>query len=103
MSLFTIAADGKSITCLACRQTSYNPNDVAQRYCGNCKIFLDPVDEAYEFDCRECGRFIISLCDPYRTDLCAMCRAIPGWFRDPDLARQLDPDYELDDNRNATC
>ncbi len=52
MSLFTIAADGKSITCLACRQTSYNPNDVAQRYCGNCKIFLDPVDAISDDEAR---------------------------------------------------
>jgi predicted RNA-binding Zn-ribbon protein involved in translation (DUF1610 family) len=88
LSLFTISADGKSITCLTCRLTSYNMNDVAQRYCGNCKVFLDPFEKAHEFDCRECGRFIISLCDPYRRDICALCRSVPGWFRDPELARR---------------
>ena len=30
---------GASITCLACGRTSYNANDVAQRYCGNCHVF----------------------------------------------------------------
>ena len=89
---YTIAPDGRSITCRTCGLTSYNPNDVAQRFCGNCHVFLDPVDEVYEFDCRECGRHIISLCDPYRVDLCVMCKAMPGWFHDPELARQLDPD-----------
>jgi hypothetical protein len=91
MSLFTIAADGKSITCLACGLISHNPNDVIQRYCGACKIFLDP-QEPYEFDCAECRRHIVSLCDPYRVEVCALCRWMPGWFRDPDLARRLDPD-----------
>jgi predicted RNA-binding Zn-ribbon protein involved in translation (DUF1610 family) len=88
MSLFTVAADGKSIACHACGLTSHNPNDVAQRYCGACKVFLDP-QEPYEFDCGKCGRHIISLCDPYRVDICAMCRSIPGWFRDSELARRL--------------
>jgi len=90
---YTLSPDGKSITCLTCRLTSYNLNDVAQRYCGNCKVFLDPVDEAYEFDCRECGRHIVSLCDPYRRDVCALCTAIPGWCFDLALASRLDPDY----------
>jgi len=36
---FTIAADGRAITCLLCGKTSYNPQDVAQRYCGHCKLF----------------------------------------------------------------
>lgn len=33
---YTIAADGKSITCLRCHQTSYHPADVDQRFCANC-------------------------------------------------------------------
>jgi len=96
MSVFTISADGKSMTCHTCGKTSHNANDVAQRFCGRCKIFLDPPDAAYEFDCRDCGRHIVSLCSPYRLDVCALCISVPGWFSDPDLARRLDPDYASD-------
>jgi hypothetical protein len=28
-----------SITCPSCSKTSYNPNDVRERYCGNCHLF----------------------------------------------------------------
>lgn len=28
-----------SITCPVCFHTSYNPNDIAQRYCGHCHRF----------------------------------------------------------------
>lgn len=40
---YTIAADGKSITCLRCRRTSYHPKDVEHRYCGHCKVFHDEL------------------------------------------------------------
>jgi hypothetical protein len=33
------AADGAAITCPRCGRTSYNPNDIAQRYCGACHRF----------------------------------------------------------------
>lgn len=33
--------DRPSITCPRCRRTSYNPNDVEQRYCGFCHRYLD--------------------------------------------------------------
>jgi hypothetical protein len=36
---YIIAADGNSITCVRCGLTSYNANDVAQRYCAKCKLF----------------------------------------------------------------
>jgi ribosomal protein L37E len=36
---YTIAADGKSIRCNICGRTSYNLNDVRERYCGNCHVF----------------------------------------------------------------
>lgn len=29
-----------SITCLRCHKTSYNENDVINRYCGYCQTFL---------------------------------------------------------------
>ena len=34
-----ISADGRSIKCLDCGMTSFNPNDVRWRYCGNCHEF----------------------------------------------------------------
>lgn len=36
---YEIAADGKSIRCLRCGRTSYNPDDVQYRYCGCCHRF----------------------------------------------------------------
>jgi len=38
---YTIADDGKSITCLRCGLTSYHPEDVRQHYCGHCHVFHD--------------------------------------------------------------
>jgi hypothetical protein len=38
---FTIAPDGKSITCRKCGQTSHNANDVAFHYCGRCNFWHD--------------------------------------------------------------
>lgn len=35
-----------SITCPHCHTTSYNANDVAQRYCGNCHAFHDDMRNA---------------------------------------------------------
>jgi hypothetical protein len=35
-----------SITCPVCGRTSYNPNDVVQRYCGNCHQFHDNMSPA---------------------------------------------------------
>lgn len=35
----TYEIKGNSITCLVCGQTSYNRNDVANKYCGYCKRF----------------------------------------------------------------
>jgi len=42
---YTIAPDGRSITCRTCGLTSYNPNDVAQQYCGRCHVFHDDLYE----------------------------------------------------------
>ena len=33
------AGSHPSITCLRCGMTSYNPNDILYRYCGNCHKF----------------------------------------------------------------
>lgn len=35
-----------ALTCPNCNRTSHNPNDVANRYCGNCHIW---IDEAQDF------------------------------------------------------
>lgn len=42
--LFTIKVDAvgqESIKCHKCNMTSYNPNDVKNKYCGNCHIFFE--------------------------------------------------------------
>jgi len=40
---FTIADDGKSITCRRCKRTSHNANDVEHHYCGNCHVYHDDL------------------------------------------------------------
>lgn len=42
---YVVAEDGRSITCTRCGMTSYNANDVAQRYCAHCKRFHTRHDE----------------------------------------------------------
>jgi protein-arginine kinase activator protein McsA len=32
-----------SITCPRCGMTSYNPNDIRERYCGNCHAYHDDI------------------------------------------------------------
>jgi hypothetical protein len=36
---YILAPDDAAITCGRCGMTSYNPHDVAARYCGNCHVF----------------------------------------------------------------
>lgn len=40
---YIIAADGKSITCLRCKRTSFNSNDVDNHYCGYCHVSHDDL------------------------------------------------------------
>ncbi len=40
---YRLSPDGKSITCLRCRLTSHNPNDVEHRYCASCHVFHDDI------------------------------------------------------------
>lgn len=35
--------DAPSFTCPRCGRTSHNPNDVRERYCGNCHLFTDDI------------------------------------------------------------
>lgn len=36
--------DRPSITCPQCGMVSYNPNDISNRYCGNCHLFHDQME-----------------------------------------------------------
>jgi hypothetical protein len=48
------ALGGRSITCLVCGRTSYNPNDVEMLWCANCNRFLrDPGDHDSVYESRE--------------------------------------------------
>jgi hypothetical protein len=38
---FLMVENGEAIMCLKCGMVSFNPNDVAQRYCGACHVFLN--------------------------------------------------------------
>src|ERR1700690_4304978 len=62
MKTFTLAPDGKSITCLKCGKTSYNLNDVKEKYCGFCHEWHPDPDNPNPLPwhtCPVCG---------YRTD-----------------------------------
>ena len=56
---FTLATDGKAITCHKCGLTSHNPSDVAFHYCGKCNLWhdgpnlLNAADEAALFEFTE--------------------------------------------------
>jgi len=40
---FMISPDGRSITCLRCHMTSFNPTDVERHYCSYCDVFHDDL------------------------------------------------------------
>jgi hypothetical protein len=35
--------DSPCLLCLVCNRISYNPNDIRERYCGGCHLFLTDV------------------------------------------------------------
>ena len=41
ITTYVIGGGGKSITCLDCGNTSWNPYDLSRRYCGVCREFHD--------------------------------------------------------------
>lgn len=43
---FEILNHGKAIKCLLCNRISHNPNDIRQRYCGNCHTFHDNFSDS---------------------------------------------------------
>jgi hypothetical protein len=40
---YWLSPRGDSITCVSCRLTSNHPTDVAEKYCGACRRFLDSI------------------------------------------------------------
>jgi hypothetical protein len=46
---YTLAPDGRSITCLCCGLTSFHPEDVRQLYCGNCHEFHKEREKEFEY------------------------------------------------------
>jgi len=40
---YEIVLNDTAIRCLLCGRTSYNANDVAERYCANCCVFHDDL------------------------------------------------------------
>ena len=49
---YMIGGDGKWIQCLDCGMISYNPNDVRERYCGNCHEFHEQKEvKAWAREC----------------------------------------------------
>ena len=52
--------DGENITCHTCRMTSYNPNDVKHKFCGNCRVFLGDLE--IRFDLHRDG--VLDFLDP---------------------------------------
>jgi hypothetical protein len=53
-----------SITCKLCGMTSYNPNDVINRYCGHCHQFLQALE--LDRDPRDPGKDIKGVPDSER-------------------------------------
>jgi hypothetical protein len=53
-------------------------------------LMMTPQD----FTCVECGRFICRIVPVDTNNLCAECIWVPGWFRDPELAKIVDPDHD---------
>ncbi|WP_158811229.1 hypothetical protein [Beijerinckia sp. L45] len=49
-----------------------------------------------QFDCCECGRDIVVLSGDRVPEpaLCCSFLFIPGWFRDPDLRKVVDPTHD---------
>lgn len=53
------------------------------------------VERVTEFDCIEPGRHIIGFCGLVGDQkLCAVCVALPGWFKDERTRKVLDPDHD---------
>ena len=51
-------------------------------------------ERSMEFDCAECGRHIISIVPSGYEPLCGLCVYHPGWFRNSELRKVLDPEHD---------
>ena len=40
---YLLSGDGRAITCLRCKRTSYNPSDVRAHYCSACETWHDDL------------------------------------------------------------
>ena len=81
MATFTIADDGKSITCLRCGMTSHNPNDVWERYCGRCHRYHTDPSRLLTMRPRpgfDWGRVAWGRPDSPRSAVCSYCFAAIG-------------------------
>jgi hypothetical protein len=47
-----------------------------------------------DYTCAECGRDMIRLTGPDMSNLCPACLMLPGWFRNPELRKHIDPDHD---------
>lgn len=54
MNSYRLLENGSAIWCVKCGFISFNPNDVAQRYCALCKVFHDDAAPMFHFECPEC-------------------------------------------------
>lgn len=94
-----MANDPVAYTCPACGFRSYNPNDLANRYCVRCHRFQDENDHSEAFQCIECRRHIVRMVPmPELGHLCGSCIHMPGWYRDPELREIWDPDTPVPDD-----
>jgi ribosomal protein S27AE len=60
-SPYTIAENGRSITCHRCGRTSYSQGDVDNLYCGKCKIFHEDAGEYVPPTAQQCAGVMIIL------------------------------------------
>ena len=76
---FLIDVDAGTITCKTCRMTSHHPEDVRQRYCGNCKVFhQDPACEWCDEPIRRGEPISPSIMNGNNTHLECAFRAVMG-------------------------
>lgn len=66
--------DGRAITCLRCGRTSHNPEDVRNRYCGNCHFFHDDERDGVLLAWRTMD--IEARCKTLRADIATLLGAV---------------------------
>lgn len=62
MARYQILEDGRAIKCLTCGLTSHHPQDVAERYCGNCHVFHQHLEYMACDVARAYFRCVIDFC-----------------------------------------